>query len=72
MRDRLRKIYEKNPASLGAIYIFLKIAFIVFGKYKRFKLETIEAIETFEGKDIGKIKFQKQYMKLIVFRYIYY
>ncbi len=72
MRDTLRKIYEKNPASVGAIYIFLKICFIIFGKYKKFKEETIEAIESFEGKDLGKLSFQKIYMKLIVYRYIYY
>lgn len=71
MRNCLRKIYEKNPASVGVIYVFLKIVFVVFGKYKNFKEETIEAINSFEGTDIGKLQFQKIYMKLIVFRYIY-
>lgn len=72
MRQKLRKIYETNNASLGAIYIFLKVCFIIFGRYKRFKEETNEAIKTFEGEDISLFHYKKMFMKLIVYRYIYY
>ena len=71
MRQKLRKIYEKNNATVGAIYIFLKICFIIFGRYSRFKEETNEAIQTFEG-NISGFKYKKIFMKLIVYRYIYY
>ena len=72
MRQKLRKIYETNNASLGAIYLFLKICFIIFGRYKRFKEETNEAIKTFEGDNISLFHYKKTFMKLIVYRYIYY
>ena len=72
MREKLRKIYEKNNASLIFLYIFLKTAYIIFGKYKRFKEETKEAINSFDEPNLGILKYKNIYRKLIVYRYIYY
>ncbi len=72
MRNTLRKIYEKNNKSVVLIYLFLKVCFIIFGKYKNIKEDTITEIYNFEGEDIKKLKFKKMYMKLIVYRYIYF
>lgn len=72
MRDRLRKMYEKNPSSLILQYIFLKMVFILVRRYKGFKEEIIEALDNFESKEITKKEYKKQFKKLLVFRYIYY
>ena len=72
MREKLKKIYIKNPKSYKVMYIFLKVGFIIFGKYKTFKNETIEAINTYESKKLSKTAYKNKFKKLIVFRYIYY
>lgn len=72
MRSRLRKIYEKSNKTLPGIYVFLKIVFIITGKYGRFKEETKSALETFEKGKLGKLEYLHKYRKLIVYRYIYY
>lgn len=71
MRDKLKKRYEKNPKTINSSYAFLKTCFIVFGKYKTFKEEINEAINTFE-EDITKAERKKMFKKLLVYRYIYY
>lgn len=72
MRERLRKIYKKHPNSYKVMYIFLALGFIVFGKYKTFKKEAIEAIDIYEAKKLSKTNYKNKFKKLIVFRYIYY
>lgn len=72
MRQSLRKIYEKNNATVVLIYVFLKICFIIFGRYYNFKEEINEAITTFEDENINKLQYKKLFMKLLVYRYIYY
>lgn len=72
MRNRLRKIYEKNNKTTGAIYAFLKTAFIAAGKYSGFKEETIEAIDNFEDENLSLKEKKQLFKKLIVYRYIYY
>ena len=72
MRSKLRKMYEKSNKSLFVIYCFLKVVFIVLGKYRRFKKDTKEAINKYEDKKLSRVRFAKKYRKLIVFRYIYY
>ena len=72
MREFLRKKYEKNNKSVNSIYLFLKISFIIFGKYNKFKEETVEALKDFENFKVGSKQYKKQYKKLIVYRYIYY
>lgn len=72
MRKFLRKKYEKNTKNLNIIYFFLKFVFILFGKYKTFKIETKDALETFESFKLKSKEYKEQYRKLIVYRYIYY
>ena len=72
MRSGLRKIYEKNTKTLFLLYLFLKVVFIITGKYGRFKRDTKEAIDKYEEKKLSKIKFIHKFRKLIVYRYIYY
>ena len=72
MSRKLRKIYIKNPKSYLVMFVFLKIAYIILGKYKTFKKETIEAINTFEKKKLNKTEYAHKFKKLMVFRYIYY
>ena len=71
MRNKLRNMYEKNNKTLYFIYYFLKCVFIVLGKYRRFKVDTKEAIDSYEPKKLNKIEHQHKFKKLIVFRYIY-
>lgn len=70
MREKLKGIYRKHPNSYKTMYIFLKIAFIIFRKYKVFEKETIEAIRIYDNK-LNKKDYSNKFKKLIVFRYIY-
>ena len=72
MREKLKKIYIKNSNSYKIMYVFLKIGFVIVGKYKVFKKEAIEAIDMYEPKKLSYMAYKNKFRKLIVFRYIYY
>ncbi len=73
IRKILRKKYETGKKFHELwIYYFLKIAFIVFGKYKSIKKEIKGAIKTFESEDISKKEYKQIFRKLIIFRYVYF
>ena len=71
MRNKLRKIYEKNEKNILWMYILLLFLFSVANKYQNIKKETNEALDNFEDSNITKSNRKKLYKKLVVYRYIY-
>ena len=70
MRPLLRKTYEKNNKMMNIIYYFLKVCYIILGRYFTLKEETKEAIACFE-ENLNKKEYKKTFRKLMIYRYIY-